>query len=131
MASGKKQTQQLARQFFNLSLVDGVLSSERVAGVLAYIEKHRPSQTVAVLRAYRRLVAAEVARGQAVIEHAGAASESVQAAIVAAMARRYGRPIAGVTRRNDALIAGLRVRVGDDVYESSVAGQLATLGSAV
>ena len=131
MASGKKQTQQLARQFFNLSLVDGVLSADRVAGVLAYIEKHRPPQTVAVLRAYRRLVAAEVARGQAVIEHAGAAAESVQAAIVAAMSRRYGRPISGVTRRNDALIAGLRVRVGDDVYESSVAGQLSALGSAV
>jgi F-type H+-transporting ATPase subunit delta len=131
MASGKKQTQQLARQFFTLSLVEGVLSPDRVEGVLAYIEKHRPPQTVAVLRAYRRLVAAEVARGQAVIEHAGAASESVQSAIVAAMARRYGRPIAGVTRRNDALIAGLRVRVGDDVYESSVAGQLASLSSAV
>jgi F-type H+-transporting ATPase subunit delta len=54
MASGKKQTQQLARQFFQLSLVDGTLSSDRVAGVLAYIEKHRPPQTVAVLRAYRR-----------------------------------------------------------------------------
>jgi len=131
MASGKKQTQQLARQFFQLSLVDGTLSSDRVAGVLAYIEKHRPPQTVAVLRAYRRLVAAEVARGQAVIEHAGTASDAVQASIVAAMARRYGRPIAGVARRNDALIAGLRVRVGDDVYESSVAGQLAALGSAV
>ena len=131
MASGKKQTQQLARQFFQLSLVDGTLSSDRVAGVLAYIEKHRPPQTVAVLRAYRRLVAAEVARGQAVIEHAGAASDAVQASIVSAMARRYGRPIAGVARRNDALIAGLRVRVGDDVYESSVAGQLAALGSAV
>jgi F-type H+-transporting ATPase subunit delta len=66
-----------------------------------------------------------------VIEHAGAAPESVQTAIVTALARRYGRPITGVTRRNDALIAGLRVRVGDDVYESSVAGQLAALSSAV
>mgnify|MGYP006275185037 CR=1 FL=1 len=131
MASGKKQTQQLARQFFTLSLVEGVLSAERVAGVLAYIEKNRPPQTVAVLRAYRRLVAAEVARGQAVIEHAGAASASVQEAIVTAMTRRYGRSITGVARRNDALIAGVRVRVGDDVYESSVAGQLAALASAV
>ena len=115
MASGKKQIQQLARQFFTLSLVEGVLSAERVAGVLAYIEKNRPPQTVAVLRAYRRLVAAEVARGQAVIEHAGAASASVQEAIVTAMTRRYGRSITGVARRNDALIAGVRVRVGDDV----------------
>jgi F-type H+-transporting ATPase subunit delta len=47
------------------------------------------------------------------------------------MTEKYGRPIAGVARRNDALLAGLRVRVGDDVYESSVAGQLATLAAAV
>jgi len=47
------------------------------------------------------------------------------------MTRRYGRSITGVARRNDALIAGVRVRVGDDVYESSVAGQLAALASAV
>ena len=36
MASGKKQIQQLARQLFKLSLVDGVLSAERVPGVLEY-----------------------------------------------------------------------------------------------
>ena len=131
MANARRQVQQLARQLFKLTLVEGEISAERVAGVLAYVEKHRPAHPVAVLRAYRRLVAAEVARGQAVIEHAGAASDAVQASIVAAMARRYGRPIAGVARRNDALIAGLRVRVGDDVYESSVAGQLSALGSAV
>ncbi|MEN9813357.1 MAG: hypothetical protein RL479_2043, partial [Verrucomicrobiota bacterium] len=51
--------------------------------------------------------------------------------IAAAMSRRYGRSITGTARRNDALLAGLRVRVGDDVYESSVAGQLAQLAAAV
>lgn len=131
MASGKKQVQQLARQFLQLSVVNGELSAERVAGVLQYIEKHRPAHVVAVLRAYQRLVAAEVARGQAVVEHAGAVSEAVLASIAAAMTRRYGRQVVSVARRQDTLIAGLRVRVGDDVYESSVAGQLAALSSAV
>jgi F-type H+-transporting ATPase subunit delta len=131
MASGKKQIQQLAKQFFKLSVVDGQLSSERVAGVLEYIEKHKPSHTLAVLRAYQRLVAAEVARNQAVVEHAGPVSTATLAAIESAMAAKYGRKIATVTRPNDKLLAGVRVRVGDDVYESSVAGQLAALGTAV
>ena len=39
MASGKKQVQQLARQFFQLSLVDGEPSADRVAGALAYLVK--------------------------------------------------------------------------------------------
>lgn len=131
MASGKKQVQQLARQYFQLSLVDGVLSPDRVAGVLQHVEKHRPANFVAVLRAYQRLVAVEVARGQAVVEHAGAISEAVLTSIAAAMSAKYGRRVVSVARRQDALLAGLRVRVGDDVYESSVSGQLATLAGAV
>jgi F-type H+-transporting ATPase subunit delta len=47
------------------------------------------------------------------------------------MTKKYARQITSVARRDDALLAGLRVRVGDDVYESSVAGQLATLAAAV
>jgi F-type H+-transporting ATPase subunit delta len=131
MASGKKQIQQLARQFFKLSVVDGALSADRVAGVLQYIEKHRPAGSVSILKAYQRLVAAEVARGQAVVEHAGSINDAILASIAAAMTKKYGRPVTSVARRSDTLIAGLRVRVGDDVYESSVAGQLATLAHAV
>ena len=131
MASATKQIQQHARQFFRLSIVDGVLSADRVAGVLAYVEKHRPPHSVAILKAYSRLVAAEVARSQAVVEHAGPVSDSVVAGIATAMTRRYRRPVTSLTRRNDALLAGVRVRIGDDVYESSVAGQLATLATSV
>jgi len=131
MASGTKQVQQLARQFFKLSVVDVALSSDRVAGVLEYIEKHRPSHTMAVLKAYYRLVAAEAARSEAVVEHAGAITDATLAAIAAAMTKKYSRPVTAVARKNDKLLAGLRVRVGDDTYESSIVSQLGTLAAAV
>ena len=131
MASGKKQIQLLARQFFKLSIVDGALSTDRVAGVLEYIEKHRPANALAVLKAYQRLIAAEFARGQAIVEHAGPVSASTLAAITAAMTKKYVRTISATTQPNAALLAGFRVRVGDDTYESSVAGQLAALAAAV
>lgn len=131
MASGKKQIQQLARQFYALSFVNGELSAERVAGVLEYVERHRPPHLLAVLKVYQRLIAAEVARGRAVVEHAGAIQERLLADIAATMTARYRRRVTSLARRNDSLLAGLRVRVGDDVYESSVAGQLAQLADAV
>ena len=131
MASGKKQIQQLARQFYKLSFTNGVISAGQVAGVLDYIEKHRPTNSMAVLKAYQRLVAAEVARGQAVVEHAGPINSAALDAIAAAMSKKYGRSVTAVEKRNDALLAGVRVRIGDDLYESSVAGQLATLAEAV
>ena len=131
MASANKQIQQLAKEYFKLSFAGGALSAERVGGVLAYIEKHRPAHTVAVLKAYQRLVAAEVARGQALVEHAGPITPGVLASIESSMTKKYSRPIAPVTRPNDKLLAGFRVRVGDDLYESSVAGHLATLAQSV
>jgi F-type H+-transporting ATPase subunit delta len=131
MASAQKHIQQLARQFFELSVVNGVLSAERVTGILEYVEKHRPAHSLAVLKAYQRLVAAEVARGRAVVEHAGPIDPSLLESIAAAMTKKYHRPISSVAQRDDALLAGLRVRVGDDVYESSIAGQLGALAAAV
>lgn len=129
MASGKKQIHQLARQLFKLSLVDGVLSCERVAGALGYLEKHPPAKPVAVLVAYRRLIAIEVAKGQAIVEHAGPVSEATLQSIASLMTVRYQRPVTAGAKANPSLLAGLRIRVGDDVYETSVAGQLAALSA--
>ena len=127
MASAQKQAQQLARQLFRFSLVNGEVSAEQVAGVLQYIEKHCLVHPHAVLTAYYRLIAAEVARGHAVVEHAGPVNPAVVASIATNLSQKYGRRVTATAQRNDSLLAGLRVRVGDDVYESSVAGQLAAL----
>lgn len=129
--AANKQTQHLARQLFKLSLVDGRISAERVTGVLGYLEKISPAHPLAVLKAYHRLVAVELAKSQALVEHAGKVSDTVLQSIAAAMTKKYGRPIAASARANPALLAGLRVRVGDDVYESSVAGHLDALAASV
>jgi F-type H+-transporting ATPase subunit delta len=131
MAAHGKKAQQFARQLFKMSLVDGTVSADRVAGVLSYIEKHRPANPVMVLKAYARLIATELAKSEAVVEHAGAINATTLAAVAAAMSRTYGRTVTATARPNGALLAGLRVQVGDDVYESSVAGQLAALSAAV
>jgi F-type H+-transporting ATPase subunit delta len=130
MASTAKNAQQLARRLFQLSVVDGSVSPERVSCVLAYVEKHRPANPIQVLRAYHRLVAIELAKGRAVVEHAGDLPAGFLDEIASSFSRKYRRPVTAAAQPNPALIAGLRVRVGDDLYESSVAGQLASLGSA-
>jgi len=126
-----QQSRQFARHLFRLSLAGGVVSTERVAAVLAHLQAHPPRQALAVLKAYHGLVAAQLARNRALVEHAGAIDDTILRTIADALAHRYQRPIAAAAQPNPALIAGLRIRVGDDVYESSIAGQLAALaGSA-
>jgi F-type H+-transporting ATPase subunit delta len=131
MASNAKAAQKLARQLFAMSVVDGAVSADRVSGVLAYVEIHNPAHSLTVLKAYRRLIATELAKGVAEVEHAGAVSDAMLGAIAAAMSKRYARTVTASAKPSPGLLAGLRVRVGDDIYESSVAGQLAALASSV
>jgi len=131
MAIGKSQIPQLARQLFKLSFLDGRLSSEQVAGVLGYIEKTHGANALAISKAYQRLIVAEVAKGVAVIEHSGPVTEAALSSIASSLSKRYGRPVTATAKATPSLLAGLRVRIGDDVYESSVSGQLAALTASV
>lgn len=132
MAATSKKTLQFAKQLLQLSLApDGTVDAERVQGVLAYLEKHPSARPLSVLKTYHRLVAGELARSHAVVEHAGNVSNDVLAALSGALSQKYRRPVTTSARRNDALLAGLRVRVADDVYESTVSGQLDALAAAL
>lgn len=122
-----KQTKLLAKQLFKLSVVNGVVSPEQVAGVLGWVEKTSPRRPVALLKAYHHRIALELAKSRAEVEHAGPVTDATLKLIEAAMTKRYSRPVVATAKPNPKLLAGLRVRVGSDVYESSVAGQLAKL----
>ena len=130
MSAVPAKTRAFIKQLVQLSLVDGRVSSEQVAGVLEYLEKNQPARPVATLQAYQKAIAAEIAKGEARVEHAGPVSGEALSAIAAALGQRYGRPVIAQATPNPTLLAGLRVRIGDDVYESSVAGQLASLSAA-
>jgi F-type H+-transporting ATPase subunit delta len=129
MAAVPAQIRAYAKQLLQLSLENGVVSAERVAGVLEYLEKNPPARPQLVLTAYRNLVATELAKGEARVEHAGPVAPAALDGIASALGKRYGRPVTAVASANPKLLAGLRVRIGDDVFESSVAGQLAALSA--
>jgi F-type H+-transporting ATPase subunit delta len=130
MAAIPAKIRAFAKQLVQLSLVDGCVSAERVTGILATLEKNPPARLSLVLAAYGKLIASEVAKGEARVEHAGPVAPDAMAAIAASLGKRYGRPVTAVATPNPALLAGLRVRIGDDVYESSVSNQLAALSAA-
>lgn len=128
---GDKKTKLLAKQLFKLSVVNGVVAPEQVAGVLGYIEKHGTRHSLTLLKLYHRAIATEIAKSRAIVEHAGAVSDATLRMIEGAMTQKYKRQVTATASANPKLLAGLRVRVGSDVYESSVSGQLAALSSAV
>jgi F-type H+-transporting ATPase subunit delta len=126
MAADKK-TKLLARQLFKLSLANGQVSADLVSGVLGWVNKHSPRHPIALLQLYQRLITTELAQSQAVVGHAGPLAAGVIAQIEQALTKKYHRPITATATPDATLLAGIRVRIGDDVYESSVANQLASL----
>jgi F-type H+-transporting ATPase subunit delta len=102
-----------AKKLLALSCESGVVSAERVGAVLTALTKARAPHTLRpLLRAYLAAIRRELARGEARIEHAGPLSATDADAIAAHFSKALGRSIRPVLRRNDALLAGLRVRVG-------------------
>lgn len=130
MTSAKK-TNAYAKSLLKLCLVDGSLSDERVLAVLATLEKNPPRRYLAVLKRFLKLVEREVANRTADVEYAGALTPAAIEAIGSKLSQQYGRSISVTTRQNDDLIAGVRVRVGCDIYDASVAGALRELESSL
>lgn len=121
-----------AKRLLALSLENGAVSAERVGAVLTVLAQSRPShQLRPVLRAYLTAVRRELARGEARIEHAGPLSSADAAAIAAHFSKALGRTVSPVARRNDALLGGFRVRVGDDVTDLTASLRLANLAKSL
>ena len=121
-----------AKRLLALSLEGGVVSADLVGAVLAALTKSRAShQLRPLLRAYLANIRRELARGEARIEHAGPLASTEADAIAAHFSRLLGRTVRPVARRNDALLAGFRVRVGDDVTDLTASLRLANLAKSL
>lgn len=126
-----RKTFAYAKKLLALSLEDGAVSAERVDAVLQALKSNPPRQAKAVLRAYSKLIARALAAQTAQVESAVALDDSALAAISQHFSQQYGRAIVAKTRENPQLIAGLRVRVGDDLYDASISGRLERLAAGV
>lgn len=126
------QDKKLAAQMVGLSLSpSGALDAARVAAVIASTRSLRPARARAVLKLYRAAVGREVRATTARIEHAGVLPPAVPAQVAAHFTARSGRPVVAEVVPNPALLAGVRITVGDDVFDNSVAGRLSRLAEAV
>ncbi|MGF1448923.1 MAG: F0F1 ATP synthase subunit delta [Opitutales bacterium] len=126
-----KEQSRFARKLVQLSLDEtGRLSSERVGLVLEALRKSPPAGLRPLLKQYLRLSERERRKYTARIECAGSLEASMQSDLREFLETHYGRSIDFEIQENTALIAGLRVRIADDVWERSVAATLERLRNA-
>lgn len=116
-----------ARELFLSCRVDRVLDPERVRAVVAQLVAQRPRGYLGILAHFRRLVKLEVERRTARVQSAVALEPAQQAALQAALQRRYGPGLFFQFQTRPELLGGLRVQVGSDVYDGSIWARLRAL----
>jgi F-type H+-transporting ATPase subunit delta len=122
-----KQTRREVKQLFRLCLVDGLLDENRARQVVQQIVAAKPRHYLATVSYFRRLVQSDCARHTARVETALSLPADLQASLKTSLARAYGPGLKTSFAENSALIGGMRIRVGSDVYDGSVQGRLAAL----
>jgi F-type H+-transporting ATPase subunit delta len=122
-----KLAQREARQLFRSCRVNGLLDDNRVRQATALLLSKRPHGYVEILSRLHRLVKLELERRAARVESATPLPADLQADVADRIRKIYG-PGADITfSRNPALIGGLRVQVGSDLYDGSVRSRLEKL----
>jgi F-type H+-transporting ATPase subunit delta len=122
-----KQAKREAKQLFRSCLVNGVLDENRVRNVVHHVVAAGRGDCLAVLSHFKRLVKLDLARRTATVESATPLPPDLQATIEAGLTRRYGPGLTTAFAHHPALIGGMRIQVGSDVYDGSVRAGLAAL----
>jgi F-type H+-transporting ATPase subunit delta len=119
-----KETRQVSKALLRASFTDGQLDSGKVASLVKSLIEKKPRHYLQILEAYQRLLRLEVEKRTATIETATELPPEAGAQIVANLKRKYGGDLAANFVVNKDLLGGMRIRVGSDVWDSSVRNRL-------
>jgi F-type H+-transporting ATPase subunit delta len=119
-----KEARKVSRQMFRHSFTLGKLDEEKISNMVQTVLATKPRRYVDVLKDYQRLLHLEVEKRHAVIESATPLNRSLGDRIVANLRARYGEDLTTEFRTNPELLGGLRIKIGDDVWDGSVKNRL-------
>ena len=122
-----KRNMRTARRLYRLCLVDGLLDESRARLVVRRIVESKRHDGVGILGHFQRLIRLDRERHTAHVESAVPLAADLRTQLEADITRWFGRGIDAEFTENSDLIAGVRVRVGSHVYDSTVRGRLAAI----
>jgi F-type H+-transporting ATPase subunit delta len=122
-----KQARRGAKELFRSSIVNGVLDESRVRQFVSKVAQLKPRGYIGILSHFHRLVKLELERRTAKVESAVALPPEIQSEVTSRLSRIYGQGLNITFAQNPALLGGLRIKVGSDVYDGSVQARLENL----
>ena len=122
-----KQAQRDARQLFRSCHAVGLLDEGRVRQVVTLLVAQKPRGYVGILSRLHRLVKLDSERRAANVESATPLAAALQSDLTNRLKSIYGAGLSIAFTQNPALLGGLRIQVGSDLYDGSVKMRLEKL----
>ena len=119
-----------ARRLFGLCQSEGRLDDSKLRQVIAGLVESKVRDYRPILTALQRLIRIELDRRKVLIESAVEMDEPTRQRVVAGLTEKYGADLEVRYQITPSLLGGLRIRVGDDVFDGSVQGRIDRFASA-
>lgn len=119
-----------ARRLFGLCQTGGRFDETKLRTVISSLVDSKPRDYRAILVALQRLTRLEIERREVTIESAVELDAPSRQRVVAGLANQYGPDLIVQYQITPDLLGGLRIRVGNDVFDGSVKGRLERLANA-
>jgi F-type H+-transporting ATPase subunit delta len=124
-----KEVRQMGRELLRASFTGARLDRGKIAKLIEALVAKKPRHYLDILEFYKRLLRLELEKRHARIESAQALNGDVSAQVVGHLTRRYGEDLTTEFVVDPTLLGGMRVRVGSDVWDSTVKSRLERLAS--
>jgi len=122
-----KEARKVSGVLFRNSFTEGKLDKEKISHMVETLLAEKPRHYVDALKDYQRLIRLETEKRHAVIESATQLNSALADQIVTNLRRRYGDDLTTEFRTNPDLLGGLRIKIGDDVWDGSIKTRLRKL----
>lgn len=105
------------------------MDADRVKRFVKKIAEDKPRGYMAILSSYQRMMRLELEKKHAIIESAEKLSDGIRGELLKDLQKKYGEDLTIEYKETPALMGGMRVRVGSDVWDGSVKARLEALSN--
>jgi len=122
-----KEARKACKSLFLGSFTEGKLDEAKVRTVVNEVATRKPRHYLEILEGYQRYIRLELARRHAIIESATELERGTRDKLRRALKAKYGDDLTTEFTVTPDLIAGLRIKIGSDVWDNSLQDRIARL----
>ncbi len=126
-AQEEKYLKNVAKNLTTLSKENGKISVDKVKSILAALHKKTPRHVKRLLSYYFRYLKRDILRNTMTVEYCGCIELNGIEDLQKKMNGIYEKDLTLDVKINPILMAGLRIHVGDDIWENSISSSIESL----